>query len=136
MAGVPLAIVGEMLGHRQPNTTKRYAHLADRVVREALETTGQRIAAAYEHPRPAASEQPFVPLSDEQWAKVAKIIEADRPRGGKPVDLRGIVDGIRWVLQREARWADVPARFGKPTTCWRWFQRWREDGTWSKILRS
>ena len=37
MSGVPLALVGEMLGHHQPSTTKRYAHLASRVVREALE---------------------------------------------------------------------------------------------------
>ena len=46
MGGVPLAIVGEMLGHRQPNTTKRYAHLANRVVREALEHTAGRIVEA------------------------------------------------------------------------------------------
>ena len=31
MGGVPLAIVGEMLGHRQVSTTKRYAHLASSV---------------------------------------------------------------------------------------------------------
>jgi hypothetical protein len=46
MGGVPLAIVGEMLGHRQPSTTKRYAHLANRVVREALEHTAGIIVAA------------------------------------------------------------------------------------------
>ncbi len=39
MGGVPLAIVGEMLGHRQPSTTKT-------------------------------------------------LVDADRPRGGKPVELR------------------------------------------------
>ena len=44
--GVPLAIVGEMLGHRQVSTTKRYAHLASSVVREAAEHTAGRIVAA------------------------------------------------------------------------------------------
>ena len=45
-AGRTLAVVGEMLGHRQPSTTKRYAHLANRVVREALEHTAGIIVAA------------------------------------------------------------------------------------------
>jgi hypothetical protein len=54
MGGVPLAIVGEMLGHRQPSTTKRYAHLANRVVREALEhTAGIIVAATNTMPRAA-----------------------------------------------------------------------------------
>jgi site-specific recombinase XerD len=54
MGGVPLAIVGQMLGHRQPTTTKRYAHLADPVLRQALEhTTSRIIEAQQQHPRPA-----------------------------------------------------------------------------------
>ena len=34
-SGVPLAVVGKLLGHTQPQTTARYAHLADSPVREA-----------------------------------------------------------------------------------------------------
>lgn len=44
--GVPLAIVGKLLGHSQPQTTQRYAHLADDPVRAAADTVGSRIAAA------------------------------------------------------------------------------------------
>jgi len=34
-SGVPLAIIGRILGHTQYQTTMRYAHLADAPVREA-----------------------------------------------------------------------------------------------------
>jgi len=44
MSGVPLAIVGEMLGHRQASSTQRYAHIANEAVRQGLETTTARIA--------------------------------------------------------------------------------------------
>lgn len=44
--GVPLAIVGKLLGHNQATTTQRYAHLADDPVRAAADSVGQRIAAA------------------------------------------------------------------------------------------
>lgn len=45
-AGVPLAYVGAMLGHRRPDTTARYAHLAADDVKAALETTVAKIAAS------------------------------------------------------------------------------------------
>lgn len=44
--GVPLAIVGKLLGHNQASTTQRYAHLADDPVRAAADSVGNRIAAA------------------------------------------------------------------------------------------
>ncbi|MDD7973204.1 tyrosine-type recombinase/integrase [Roseinatronobacter alkalisoli] len=44
--GVPLAVIGKLLGHSQPSTTQRYAHLADDPVRAAADTVGNRIDAA------------------------------------------------------------------------------------------
>ena len=132
MAGVPLAIVGEMLGHKQPRTTKRYAHLSNSVVRDALETTARRISAAsgvLSSTESARAREPdFVPISDQQWQTIASKVEASKPRGSKPVDLRQVVNGIRWVLEKDTRWADVPVHFGRPTTCWRWYRRWIEAG--------
>ena len=43
MAGVPLAVVGKILGHRKPETTARYAHIADSVVSDAVEAMSQAI---------------------------------------------------------------------------------------------
>ena len=132
MGGAPLAVVGEMLGHRQPNTTKRYAHLANSVVREALENTvGRIVAANTTYTLPASA--PFAPLRDDQWARIAPLVDADRPRGGKPVELRRVVDGIRWALHTKSRWRDLPAIYGKSTTSWRWYNKWREDGTWEAL---
>ena len=41
-----LHIVGKILGHRKPETTARYAHLALDPVRLAADQTAQRVAAA------------------------------------------------------------------------------------------
>jgi integrase len=46
MDGVPLEIVGKMLGHRNYHTTQRYAHIADTVLRDAVNKTGKTIARA------------------------------------------------------------------------------------------
>jgi len=37
------------------------------------------------------------------------------------------------VLQRGAKWRDLPAQYGRPTTCWRWYERWSADGTWMQV---
>lgn len=44
--GLGLPIIGKLLGHTQPQTTARYAHLADDPLREAAERVGGEIAAA------------------------------------------------------------------------------------------
>lgn len=45
-AGVPLHVVGAVLGHRSPATTARYAHVHDEALKRALEVTGNAIATA------------------------------------------------------------------------------------------
>lgn len=45
-AGGSLPIIGRALGHRQPSTTQKYAHLTDDPVRQLTQDTGARLAAA------------------------------------------------------------------------------------------
>lgn len=133
MCGVPLAVVGELLGHKQARTTQRYAHLANHVVRQALELATDRIVEAVK-PVAALAPAPFEPLSDAEWARISEKVEATRGRcGGTRVDLRGVVDGIRWVLHFGAKWREIPPGFGAATTCWRWYERWSAAGVWSEI---
>lgn len=41
--GVSLQIIGKLLGHTQPATTQRYAHLADEALRKATELVGRKM---------------------------------------------------------------------------------------------
>jgi integrase len=51
--GLGLPVIGKLLGHSQPATTARYAHLDNDPLRRASEMIGGRIAAALEG-RPSA----------------------------------------------------------------------------------
>ena len=44
--GLGLAIIGKLLGHTQPATTQRYAHLDNDPLKKASEHIGSRLAAA------------------------------------------------------------------------------------------
>ena len=44
--GQSLVVIGKLLGHSQPATTARYAHLADDPVKAASDAVGKHIAAA------------------------------------------------------------------------------------------
>ena len=46
--GVSLHIVGRLLGHTQPQTTARYAHLDDDALRKATDGFGAMVEAAAE----------------------------------------------------------------------------------------
>ena len=42
--GVPIPAIARLLGHRYPQTTLKYTHLADTMVHEAAETVGVVLA--------------------------------------------------------------------------------------------
>jgi integrase len=52
-SGTSLLMIGKLLGHTQPVTTARYAHLADHPLRAAGEATARRIAVAMAAKPPA-----------------------------------------------------------------------------------
>ena len=78
-------------------------------------------------------------LSDQQWARIAPLLQhrTHRGRAGHPFnDPRPIVHGILWILHTGAPWRDLPERYGPWETVFARFNRWRQDGTWARIVTS
>ena len=75
-------------------------------------------------------------LTDEQWVVIAPLLPP-RPRTGRPrADDRETLNGILWVLRTGARWADMPRRYGAPSTCHLRLQTWQARGVWERIWRT
>lgn len=51
--GVPLAVVGKLLGHRHPSTTNRYAHLADTSLTDGADLIGRTLRTDLEQSKAA-----------------------------------------------------------------------------------
>jgi transposase len=78
-------------------------------------------------------------LSDEQWGRIAPLLphSSHYYQAGHPFnDPRPLVNGILWVLHTGAPWRDLPERYGHWETVFKLFNRWREDGTWVRLVIS
>ena len=78
-------------------------------------------------------------LSEQKWARIASLMphRAHHGEAGHPFnDPRPIVNGILWVLHTGAPWRDLPERYGPWETVFKCFNRWRQDGTWTRIVTS
>jgi len=75
-------------------------------------------------------------LTNEQWERLQQFLPPQKPRTGRPaLDHRTVLNGILWVLRTGAPWRDLPERYGKWTTVYSRFQRWRKAGVWDRILK-
>lgn len=74
-------------------------------------------------------------LSDEQWEAIAPLLPFART--GRPRrDDRTTLNGIFWKLCSGAAWRDVPERYGPWRTVYDRFARYRDDGTFDRILET
>jgi transposase len=73
-------------------------------------------------------------LTDTAWAQLAPLLPRNRQRGGRWRDHRTVINGILWKLRTGAPWRDLPERYGPWQTCYDRFVRWRQDGTWDRLL--
>jgi transposase len=74
-------------------------------------------------------------LTEFEW-KVIQPLLPNKPRGVPRVDDRRVLNGIFWVLRSGSPWADVPERYGPPTTIYNRFTRWRKAGVWDKLMNA
>ncbi|WP_425594384.1 IS5 family transposase [Pannonibacter phragmitetus] len=60
----------------------------------------------------------------------------NKPRGVPRADDRRVLNGILWRFRTGSPWAEIPERYGPPTTCYNRFVRWRKAGVWDRLLEA
>ena len=76
-------------------------------------------------------------LSDEQWALLEPLIPPAKP-GGAPrtVNLREIVNTLFYQNRSGCQWDMLPHDLQPKSTAYDYFKRWREDGTFQKLVNA
>jgi transposase len=76
-------------------------------------------------------------LTDAQWERIEELLPGKAGDPGRTAaDNRVFVDAVVYILKTGIPWADLPARFGKPNTAWKRFDRWCASGVWQRIAQA
>src|SRR5262249_57177400 len=73
-------------------------------------------------------------LTRSQWKRIRRLLPAAKP-GGRPrsVDLREVLNGILYIVRGGCAWRMMPKDFPPWSTCYDYFRKWRNDGTWQRL---
>lgn len=73
-------------------------------------------------------------LTDEQWATLEPLLQQKAgPGAPRTVDIRAIVNAIRYKVRTGCQWRMLPKEFPARSTVWYYFNAWQEDGTWERV---
>ena len=72
-------------------------------------------------------------LTDSEWKAIEPCLP-NKPRGVPRVDDRRVLNGILLGLAIGRAMADLPERYGPPTTIYNRFNRWRKAGVWDRLM--
>jgi transposase len=73
-------------------------------------------------------------ITDQAWEKIAPLLPTNGGRGRQWKSHRTVLNGILWKFKTGAPWRDIPERYGSWKTCYYRFTRWKQDGTWERLL--
>ena len=74
-------------------------------------------------------------LTDEQWTVLRPLLPDARP-GGRPrtIDLREVLNSLLYLNRSGCQWDMLPHDLLPKSTVYDYFARWRDDGTWQKVM--
>ncbi len=72
-------------------------------------------------------------ITDFEWPIIVPLLP-DKPRAVPRADYRKVLNGIFWRMRTGSPRADIPDRYGPPTTCYNRFVRWRKVGVWDRLF--
>src|SRR6185437_4066901 len=73
-------------------------------------------------------------LTDDQWAIIEPLVpvyDTGRPRTN---DMREVLNAIFYLNRSGCQWDMLPHDLPPKSTVYEYFARWRDDGTWQRIL--
>src|SRR5512135_1775101 len=73
-------------------------------------------------------------LTRDQWRKLKRLLPKAQP-GGRPrsVNLREVLNGVSYIARGGGSWRMMPTDLPPWSTCYDYFRKWRNDGTWAKV---
>jgi putative transposase len=88
----------------------------------------------------AGTRKPYpTDLTDEQWAVLEPLLLAfeDRVRPGpqRSVDLREVVNTLRYLNRTGCQWALLPHDLLPKSTVYDYFTKWRDHGLWPRLVQ-
>jgi putative transposase len=74
-------------------------------------------------------------LTDAQWELLGPLLPPAK-RGGRrrTVDLRLVLNTIFYLTKTGCQWRMLPKDLAKPTTANGYFNAWKGDGTWQRVM--
>jgi putative transposase len=74
-------------------------------------------------------------LSDSEWSILAPLVDTPRIGAGRPrtVDLRAVMNGLRYWLRTGCQWAMIPHDFPPSGTVRYYYDKWTKTGLWEQI---
>jgi putative transposase len=74
-------------------------------------------------------------LTDDQWTILGPLIPPAKP-GGRPrtVDMREVLNALFYQNRSGCQWDMLPHDLLPKSTVYDYFLRWRDDGTWQRLV--
>ena len=72
-------------------------------------------------------------LTDNEWEVIRGYIPPTHGGRYRTVDMRTIVNGVRYVLKTGCQWRMLPHEYPPWQTVYYYFDKWKRDGTIEKI---
>src|SRR5919112_5223475 len=86
-------------------------------------------------PDPPMRERYKTDLTDAQWKLIRPLIPPPKP-GGRPreVDMREVLNTLLYQARTGCQWELLPHDLLPKSTVYDYFQQWRDDGTWQRMV--
>lgn len=72
-------------------------------------------------------------LTDYEWGVLREYIPPTHGGRKRTIDVRGVVNGLRYVLKTGCQWRMIPHEYPPWQTVYYYFDKWKRDGMIEKI---